>query len=452
MIIRFEGNENDQNFHEKTPMELSIENFAKIKTARIKLDGITAIAGLNDTGKSTVGKILYGMFSAIANIDKSVVLAKKRSIQQELNSLLHQNNLNSHGSISQSAFRYTREFIDDLVVSENKTDALDAYLRNLEERQKEFEITYNEDLKTQITESIRKVLSIPDEKVAQSVVSLAFQKIFNERINNIDNPDADATVGLLVKNRPIELVFRDDSLESMRREISLVNSATYIDNPFVLDRLNQLTIYENREAPWVRNLTNKLISLNEKKKNEALEDEALSRMIVSEGLQKILDELDEVAPGSIDNTHDGYLYRREKSGKALSVNSLSTGLKAFAIIKRLLLNQGLKERDVLILDEPEVHLHPKWQLKYAEIIVLLQKTFNLTVVVTTHSSHFLEALDLYSKIHKTSDVCSYYFASCIQDSDLVSFENVTGQLEKIYSNLVQPSFLIDEIKEKYGVE
>lgn len=452
MLIRFEGNENDQNFHEKTPMELNIENFAKIKTARIKLDGITAIAGLNDTGKSTVGKILYGMFSAIANIDKSVVLAKKRSIQQELNSLLHQNSLNSHGSISQSAFRYTREFIDDLVVSENKTDALDAYLRNLEERQKEFEITYNEDLKTQITESIRKVLSIPDEKVAQSVVSLAFQKIFNERINNIDNPDADATVGLLVKNRPIELVFRDDSLESMRREISLVNSATYIDNPFVLDRLNQLTIYENREAPWVRNLTNKLISLNEKKKNEALEDEALSRMIVSEGLQKVLDELNEIAPGFIVNTPIGYLYRRKKGETALSVNSLSTGLKAFAIIKSILLNQGLKERDVLVLDEPEVHLHPEWQLRYAEIIVLLQKTFNLTIVVTTHSSHFLEALDLYSKIHKTSDVCSYYFASCAQDSDLVSFENVTGQLEKIYSNLVQPSFLIDEIKEKYGVE
>lgn len=112
----------------------------------------------------------------------------------------------------------------------------------------------------------------------------------------------------------------------------------------------------------------------------------------------------------------------------------------------------MKERDVLVLDEPEVHLHPEWQLRYAEIIVLLQKTFNLTVVVTTHSSHFLEALDLYSKIHKTSDVCSYYFASCSPDTNLVSFENVTGQLEKIYSNLVQPSFLIDEIKEKYGVE
>ena len=452
MLTRFGENVHNHNIHEKVPMELNIENFAKIKSAKIKLDGITAIAGLNDTGKSTVGKILYGIFSAVANIDKSVVQAKKRNIQQELVLLLQQYMQNSHGKISQSAFRFILNFLDGLTAAENKKDAVDAFLYDLETRQKEFEITCSDDLKSQIKESISKVLSIPDEKVAQSVVSLAFQKIFNERINNIDNPDADATVGLLVKNRPIELVFRDDSLESMRREISLVNSATYIDNPFVLDRLNQLTIYENRESPWVRDLTNKLRSLNEEKLNKAIEDEALSRMIVSEGLQKILDELDEVAPGSIDNTHDGYLYRREKSGKALSVNSLSTGLKAFAIIKRLLLNQGLKERDVLILDEPEVHLHPEWQLRYAEIIVLLQKTFNLTIVVTTHSPHFLEALDLYSKIHKTSDICSYYFASCSQDSGLASFENVTGQLEKIYSNLVQPSFLIDEIKEKYGVE
>ena len=416
------------------------------------MDGITAIAGLNDTGKSTVGKILYGIFSVVADIDKSVVQAKKRNIRKEIVSLLHQNNLNSYGSISQSAFRYTLDFIDELVASDNRKDAVDSYLQNLEKKQKEFEITCSEDLKSQIKESISKVLSIPDEKVAQSVVSLAFQKIFNERINNIDNPDADAIVGLLVKKRYVELVFKDDSLESMRREISLVNSATYIDNPFVLDRLNQLTIYENREAPWVRDLTYKLIPLNENGRNKALEDEALSRMIISEGLQNILDELDKIAPGSIDNTHDGYLYKKKKGEKALSVNSLSTGIKVFAIIKRLLLNQGLKERDVLVLDEPEVHLHPEWQLRYAEIIVLLQKTFNLTIVVTTHSSHFLEALDLYSKIHKTSDICSYYFASCSQDSGLASFENVTGQLEKIYSNLVQPSFLIDEIKEKYGVE
>ena len=126
MLTRFGKNVHNHNIHEKAPMELNIENFAKIKSAKIKLDGITAIAGLNDTGKSTVGKILYGIFSAVANIDKSVVQAKKRNIRQEVVSLLHQNNLNSHGSISQSAFRYTLGFIDELVASENKKDAVDS--------------------------------------------------------------------------------------------------------------------------------------------------------------------------------------------------------------------------------------------------------------------------------------------------------------------------------------
>ena len=42
----------------------------------------------------------------------------------------------------------------------------------------------------------------------------------------------------------------------------------------------------------------------------------------------------------------------------------------------------MKNKDVVILDEPEIHLHPQWQIAYAELIVLLQKQFDLSVVVT----------------------------------------------------------------------
>ena len=45
-------------------MRLEIKNFAKIKEADITLDGITVIAGENNTGKSTVGKILNSYFKA----------------------------------------------------------------------------------------------------------------------------------------------------------------------------------------------------------------------------------------------------------------------------------------------------------------------------------------------------------------------------------------------------
>lgn len=44
-------------------MKLKISNFAKIEEADIKIDGITVICGDNDTGKSTIGKILFSIFN-----------------------------------------------------------------------------------------------------------------------------------------------------------------------------------------------------------------------------------------------------------------------------------------------------------------------------------------------------------------------------------------------------
>ena len=49
-------------------MELKIRNFAKILEADIEIDGITIIAGNNNLGKSTIGKILDAVFNATYNI------------------------------------------------------------------------------------------------------------------------------------------------------------------------------------------------------------------------------------------------------------------------------------------------------------------------------------------------------------------------------------------------
>ena len=49
-------------------MRLKIENFLAINKADIKLDGITVVAGQNDSGKSTVAKFLFGvLYSSMSN-------------------------------------------------------------------------------------------------------------------------------------------------------------------------------------------------------------------------------------------------------------------------------------------------------------------------------------------------------------------------------------------------
>ena len=40
-------------------MELKLKNIGMINEANVKIDGLSVIAGENDTGKSTVGKALF---------------------------------------------------------------------------------------------------------------------------------------------------------------------------------------------------------------------------------------------------------------------------------------------------------------------------------------------------------------------------------------------------------
>lgn len=54
-------------------MRLNIKNFAKIKDADIIIDGITIIAGENNTGKSTVGKVLFSLFNSLQDIDNKIL-------------------------------------------------------------------------------------------------------------------------------------------------------------------------------------------------------------------------------------------------------------------------------------------------------------------------------------------------------------------------------------------
>ncbi len=46
-------------------MKLKLENIGMIRHADIRLDGLTVIAGENDTGKSTVGKIIFSLVNAL---------------------------------------------------------------------------------------------------------------------------------------------------------------------------------------------------------------------------------------------------------------------------------------------------------------------------------------------------------------------------------------------------
>ena len=63
-------------------MKLIIKNIGKLKNAEVEIKGITVITGENNTGKSTVGKVLWSIFSSFYKINEQIAIEKQVSIEK----------------------------------------------------------------------------------------------------------------------------------------------------------------------------------------------------------------------------------------------------------------------------------------------------------------------------------------------------------------------------------
>ncbi|HFU3673533.1 TPA: AAA family ATPase, partial [Streptococcus suis] len=130
----------------------------------------------------------------------------------------------------------------------------------------------------------------------------------------------------------------------------------------------------------------------------------------------------------------------------LSIDNLSSGMKTFYLLKTLLENGTIEQNSPVILDEPEVHLHPEWQLVLAEIIVLLQKQLNINFLINTHSPYFLRAIEVYTTKHNINSNTKYYLAENVGHTAI--FKDVTDDTSEIYKILAAPLQVIEN--ERYN--
>lgn len=202
----------------------------------------------------------------------------------------------------------------------------------------------------------------------------------------------------------------------------------YIDDPFVVDETkNNNVFFRTRKFYDHRSNLKNTLSQGKQDLN------AINEIITKNKFDLIFDKV-----GLTSNIRSYFLEsNRKKSDKFLNIKNLSTGLKTFLIIKTLLTNATIQENGIIILDEPEIHLHPEWQLLFAELIVLIQKEFGMHILLNTHSPYFLNAIEVYSERHGISDKCKYYLATNIDDKISV-ITDTTNNIEAIYSKLAKP--------------
>lgn len=411
-------------------MKLTINNIGKLKNAEVVIDGITVITGENDTGKSTVGKVLWSVFNGFYEIDEKVYNEKVSELKKIIDEIIKENvykNLSTDYNSFFEIFNSTGEKIAIEFLKENKNyseDEIKIIINN-----------YKKDLKieniSKFVQEINETLKISDKEIIKVIVSRVMNKEFHNQINAVFSKEKMniGEINLKIKDKEIDLKIENNEISDVQNYFLINKETMYIDNPFILDS------YDFEDENHQTHLATNVFLENE--------NSVISEIKVKKKLNNIYQKLNSVLSGEIlENKNSKFVYR--KNGEDIDLKNLSTGLKTFAIIKMLLQNGTLEENGTIILDEPEIHLHPEWQLKFAELIVLLQKEFGMHILLTTHSPYFLNAIEVFSERHKINDKCKYYVAENEGNSSII--KDVTGNTREIYRKLARPIQDLENIR------
>ena len=423
-------------------MKLHIENIAKIQNTEILIDGITVIVGKNNVGKSTVGKALYCMFSALSDIERKIARERVNYLRQAIYSLSFKVRREGKALFGIYAEKYALRIYDTW--KENKKlsrdDVREMLISILHEIQPSpaADSQFADDVEL-YSSRVADYLKVDDDQVIGQILTDTFREVFNDQVNTLSAPEHDGIVRLMIRNKELKAVFRNNECVDKVLDIDLLNKAVFIDDPSVMEGLSN--VRKNTRSSMERTLVSYMREAQFVRPGE----DVIERTLNKNKLKDIYSVINEAVDGSFVERNGELCFQEKDHTYAIKLNNLSYGLKSFVQLKYLLERNILKRGDVLIFDEPEIHLHPQWQILFARLVVLLQREFELSVIVTSHSYFFVDAIDLYTQKYGTASTAHFYVAE--ENSESASFHEVTHDPEDLYLSTSDAANMLEQLRD-----
>lgn len=472
----------------KTSMEFSIRGIGIVKEADIKIDGLTVIAGSNNSGKTTVGRALYSIVSATGNLEENQNMDRAVAIVQRIWKILRpvSNWLNVYQSNTRE-YGEKIEFLDELIESRYGingerlgfyTDLLFKLCESIEDEsfhtillsgiQRSFgKLFTSEDFASDwknnreimqneckyAREFIAELQKQKRKEFAYKMIERTLQVEFSDQIQSFSDVNRGSASKIKLENAgmPVyEIYLSGNRVMTDMSQFSNIffDRAYFVDDPYVMeDPLPSKPLLSPREDSYVVveivDHRRKMRQLMKKTQFEIAVSKTLSETIYREReIEEILVKINRIVPGKVSRN----IYQED--GMKVKVGNLATGSKIFSIIKNILTDGDITDKTLLILDEPESHLHPKWINQLAEIIVLLVKECNITVLLTTHSPNFLLAIDALMRKYEIREKCHFYQTEREEDNRIKYVEK-TDCLDNVYADFAASFAEMNALRKKY---
>ncbi|CAA6804299.1 MAG: Putative ATP-binding protein, partial [uncultured Sulfurovum sp.] len=173
------------------------------------------------------------------------------------------------------------------------------------------------------------------------------------------------------------------------------------------------------------------------------------------------DILKELNPGIEFDSRDGEgnLFFRNKGGEdKFSIDNLSTGEKTLISKVLYMYLADIKDK-VILIDEPELSLHPSWQNKVLKIYENFVEKNKCQIIIATHSPHIIgsakpEYLRVLKKVDNKIEVAKYTKSYGLEFNKILTdimgaetrVSDVSKRLSIIKSLIIKNDFDSDEFK------
>jgi hypothetical protein len=428
-------------------MKLKLHNILKIENADIEIGGLTVLTGENNSGKSTVGKILFSILKAANNIRQVDRMKTASFIKTELVFLKRMFHRTENVSILDDIQNLSLNLADKMIAVEDIRQVLESEAEKIG-----FSSRMIAMMRTRMARIEQYVIKLGNPEIAvRDEFEVIAKSEFMEPLNSYgsknsqilfhdDTTDADGS--------DIEIGICDGKVNNVRLwGNSSLEDITYIESPLYLHILNILRLSSPIPTASLRGIFSLLGKENIPYHLADMAEKLLSgsddliglfnQEYYGEDYRDQLEEINSVIGGEFVLNNKTKQLSFNQNGHVVPPISVASGIKSFGVLQRLIQTDSVSTFKMLIWDEPEIHLHPEWQIVFCKLIIDLVAK-GIPIVISSHSPYFVQALRYFASAKGIEKDVKYYMAEESNETMLSTVKDVTNDLNRVFTLLAAP--------------